>query len=332
MPLYFVEGLFIPKRSLKKAKKTVEPYAKVVWANSPAEAIQQASEELAGGQWVEGPAVSKTTEEQRMRQSGAPELPGLASRKHGSLKKPHKVGKGLLPLLALFSLLAAWGAARPVQASSQDLTPVYAPLVFGGPVPAPVLKWQNAGCYSSWCETGWYSSPATADLDGNGTIEVIGGAYSFNILNGIDGTVVRNVDPQGSRMWPGIVVADLESDGDLEIVTANGDGYVSVFNHAGDLDWSRRPTPGNELRSLATYDLDGNGDLEIIVASTRSEDQWWVYNHDGSVYPTYWPELSSSSPGDTWGCYNENLAAGDVDGDGRGEIIGPNDTHYLDAF
>ncbi|MEJ5309855.1 MAG: hypothetical protein WHX52_08790 [Anaerolineae bacterium] len=32
---------------------------------------------------------------------------------------------------------------------------------------APALKWQHAGCYSSWCETGWYASPAVADLDGD---------------------------------------------------------------------------------------------------------------------------------------------------------------------
>jgi hypothetical protein len=238
-----------------------------------------------------------------------------------------------LSLLVFFSFLAVLVTARPVQAGSQALSPVYAPIVLRAAVPVPVLKWQYKGCYSSWCETGWYSSPAAADLDGNGTVEVIGGQYSFTILNGIDGSLVRRVESPGdSRLWPGIVVADLEGNGDLEIVTANGAGYVSVFNAAGDLDWSKQPTPDRELRSLGVYDLDGNGDLEIIVASTRSEDQWWVYNHNSSVYPTYWPELSDSSPGVTWGCYNENLAAGDVDGDGRGEIIGPNDTHYLDAF
>jgi len=64
------------------------------------------------------------------------------------------------------------------------------------------------------------------------------------------------------------VVADLEGNGGLEIVTANGDGYVSVFNPAGELYWSRQPTPGRELRSLAVYDLDGDGDREVIVAST----------------------------------------------------------------
>ena len=30
-------------------------------------------------------------------------------------------------------------------------------------VQAPVLKWAYAGCFSSYCQTGWYSSPAVAD-------------------------------------------------------------------------------------------------------------------------------------------------------------------------
>jgi len=326
MQQYFVEGLFIPKKSLKKARKTVEPFARVVWANSPAEAVQQANDELAGGQWVEGPSVSATTEEQRMRQIGAPELPGLGSErpKLSSNRKRRISPLSGRSLLVLFSILAVLGAARPAQARIR-MSPSVA---------APVLKWQLGGCYASWCETGWYSSPAAADLDGNGTFEVIGGQYTFTILNGADGSLVRRVDPDGSRIWPGIVVADLEPDGDLEIVTANGGGNVSVFNSAGDLDWSQQPTPGNELRSLAVYDLDGNGDLEIIVASTRSSDQWFVYDHEGTLFPSHWPQHSpdSNTNGYTAGCFNENVGAGDVDGDGRGEIIGPNDTHYLAAF
>jgi hypothetical protein len=45
------------------------------------------------------------------------------------------------------------------------------------PFGAPILKWQLGGCYNSWCETGWYSSPATADLDGDGQVEVIASAW-----------------------------------------------------------------------------------------------------------------------------------------------------------
>ena len=51
-------------------------------------------------------------------------------------------------------------------------------------IAAPILKWQHGGCYSSWCETGWYSSPAVADLDDDGTPEVIASPYTLFVING----------------------------------------------------------------------------------------------------------------------------------------------------
>ena len=96
---------------------------------------------------------------------------------------------------------------------------------------APVLKWQNGGCYSSWCETGWYSSPAAADLDGDGSVEVVASAYSIFVLDGETGTLKwqlasghdrseTNASSVG-RTWPGIVIADIDGDDELEIVTAH---------------------------------------------------------------------------------------------------------------
>jgi hypothetical protein len=85
MTQYYVEGLFASARAVKKKHKTgrlppgaIEPYAKSIWADSPKEAIRIATEELAGGEWTDGPKVSQTSEEQRMRSMGAPELPGLS--------------------------------------------------------------------------------------------------------------------------------------------------------------------------------------------------------------------------------------------------------------
>lgn len=93
MPQYYVEGLFINKQGVRKKQKTgsyptnsIEPYAKTIWANNPMEAIQLASEELEGGEWIEGPKVSQITEEQRMRSQGAPEFPGFSA----SQSKPKK--------------------------------------------------------------------------------------------------------------------------------------------------------------------------------------------------------------------------------------------------
>ncbi len=200
-------------------------------------------------------------------------------------------------------------------------------------IAAPVLKWQKGGCFSSWCETGWYSSPAVLDLDGDGDVEVIGGLYSLYLLDGATGTEIKRIDPEGSRVWSDIAVEDLDHDGDLEVVSVH-ETYVHVWDHNLNLIWSRQPVAGYELRSLALYDLDHNGDLEIILASTRSEDQWFVYEHNGSQRAGEWPQHSpdSDTNGYTSGCFNQNIAAGDMNRDGHVEIIGSNDTHYNVAF
>ncbi len=194
----------------------------------------------------------------------------------------------------------------------------------------PTLKWQYAGCYSSWCETGWYSSPAVADLDGDGKPEVIGGLYKIFILNGEDGSLWKEIDTPGSRVWPGIVVADMDADGDLEIVTAQGGGYLNLLDHSGDVVWTRQPV-SNELRGLSVYGLDGDGTLEIIVTgAVYGKTNTWVYEHDGTLRPG-WPQLSDDS-GYAYGVFNDNAAIGDLDGDGLGEIVVPSDVHYICAY
>jgi len=95
MEQYWVEGLFANARGVSKARKSgvyppsaIEPFAKGLWANSPDEAVQLATEALNGGEWIEGPVVSRLSEEQRMRAMGAPEFPGMG----GQVRKKHSRG------------------------------------------------------------------------------------------------------------------------------------------------------------------------------------------------------------------------------------------------
>jgi uncharacterized repeat protein (TIGR01451 family) len=241
--------------------------------------------------------------------------------------------KILSMFLVVTLLQVASGTSRPPAAVRA------APLAAIG---VPTLKWQHGGCYSSWCETGWYSSPAVADLDHDGTMEVIGSPYSIFVLNGATGALEWQVasgydrsQPGASsvgRTWPGIVIADVDADGELELVTAHGGGYVSVYNHDGYFEpgWPRRPI-SNELRGLSVYDLDGDGTLEIVVTGARgSAVNTWVYEHDGTLR-SGWPQLGNDS-GYAWGVYNSNAAVGDLDGDGDGEIVVPSDVHYICAY
>ena len=222
----------------------------------------------------------------------------------------------------VLSLAAAGSGAQPPRQQSvttQSIQP-------------PVLKWKNGGCYSSWCETGWYSSPAVADLNGDGHTEVIASAYSTFILDGATGTPIKTIPPSvdGARIWPGVVVADINGDGQPEIVLASGSGYVRVLDHTGTEVWRRRPTQ-NELRGLSVYDLDGTGHLDIIVTGALgSQTNTWIYDDQGHLRAG-WPQLVGTS-GYAAGVYNATAAVGDLFGDGRAEIVVPSDVFYISAY
>lgn len=86
MKHYSIEGVILTARGVKRHQKTgkttpadLEAFSLAVWAESEQRALEEAQLALRGGSWVEGPKISLKSEEQRMREQGAPELPGLSS-------------------------------------------------------------------------------------------------------------------------------------------------------------------------------------------------------------------------------------------------------------
>ena len=248
----------------------------------------------------------------------------------------------LIPVLLPWSSSAQGMSARSVspvnpenpepQNATADST-LYLPLILNiSPPQAPVLKWGRGGCFSSWCETGWYSSPAVANVDADPQLEVIAGAYDLVALDGETGGLDWRA-PNDSRVWPGVAVADLTGDGSLEIIVGRGGDQLTVYNTAGTALWTRHPFGSGEVRTLALADLENDGQIEIVVgrASGGATKQLSVYAPDGSVRPG-WPARRDSEVGYGWGMYNQNAAAADLDGDGFKEIIGPTDTHYITAL
>jgi uncharacterized repeat protein (TIGR01451 family) len=206
----------------------------------------------------------------------------------------------------------------------------------------PLIKWVNAACYPSWCETGWYSSVAVADLDKDGYPEIIGSAYTIFVLDGETGNLLWKVasghdrsEPGADnvgRTWPGIVISDLDLDGKTEIVSAHSGGYVSVYNSEGyfEAGWPQRPTD-RELRGLSVSDLDSDGYHEIIVTGgVDTKINTWVYEYNG-ILRSGWPQFSGSE-GYASGVYNDNASVGDLNADGLMEIIVPSDVHYISAY
>lgn len=215
------------------------------------------------------------------------------------------------------------------------LAPGGAPAAHSAPsaaLAAPVLKWQRGGCFNNYCQTGWYASPAVADLDGDGKPEVIWGSYDVVALNGTSGSLKWRA-ANGNRVWPSIAVADLTGNGSLEVIVGRGGDLLTVYSNTGATLWSANPFGKGEIRTLAVDDLEGDGQLEIIVGRAGSGEtkQLSVYAPNGSVRAG-WPARRDGEAGYGWGMYNQNVAIADMNGDGLKEIFGPTDTHYITAL
>lgn len=178
-------------------------------------------------------------------------------------------------------------------------------------------------------------SPALADLDGDGKLEVVIGTY-------INGLHVLRYDGTPLPGWPvsdpvkvvnSAAVGDLDGDGQFEIVAATTNGRVHVFEADGS------PAAGwpvtvdrRDIAETALADLDRDGDLEVIFsgqyALPGNSDHWemlYVYHHDGSP-AAGWPQ--SLSPG----MHASVPVVGDVDGDGDWEIVACHTWYGLGAF
>lgn len=207
---------------------------------------------------------------------------------------------------------------------------------WGDPVQAPVLRQTLP---ASWDEN-WLGSPAVADIDGDGTKEIIATRHSVLYVWNADGTlrwktawgydVDNTPEHRSGRMWASPVVADLDGDGDMEIVVGSHYGTVSAYDHTGHLlpGWPRL-VPGAdgvsaspEIRSIAAADLDGDRRMEILVVKTGSGPVATVFQLDGTIRPG-WPQVDRTRCTGCfdYGGYNQNIGAGDVDRDGFLEVI-----------
>lgn len=213
--------------------------------------------------------------------------------------------------------------------------------------------------------TGWFSSPAVYDLDGDGDKEIIAPFYDIAVWDhtgALLSTAEHDVYHQGRVYAPG-VVADLEGDGTVEVVVAAGEGSVAAYEWTGGELALKDGWPAStciegscfEVRSIAADDLDGDGNIEIAVSDTRSESppgyestnpHVFVFEPDGSLRAG-WPrydtrtDVGADLPGGVdsncyghsgYGSYGLNVAIGDIDDDDDREILVTYDNHHIQAF
>lgn len=192
------------------------------------------------------------------------------------------------------------------------------------------------------------SSPTLADIDGDGTLEILvgttaelcnnGGCSSTGAMKLVvmnpDGSIKWSVQP-GAPICSSPSVGDIDNNGDMEIVvTIGGDvnnmnhqGGIVAYDHLGNEIWrfntvdhSPQDGYGDGVFGSATLcDVDGDGKLEIAVGAW--DQRIYLLDYAGN---SLWNNLNWSSP--PAGYYNADSiwstpACADLNQDGNKEII-----------
>ena len=187
-----------------------------------------------------------------------------------------------------------------------------------------------------WHES-WSASPAVADLDGDGTPEILAARHGLVLGWHIDGSIVFRQEVEG-RCWASPVVADLRDDlPGLEVAQSSADKIYAWAADGSAIDGFPFTWRG-ELRSLSSGDIDGDGEIELVAVTTQLLDENGqrdiviAVNPDGSVVDGF-PANTSGSAGCDDACYvyngyDQNIAVGDVNGDGISDIFATQDNAY----
>lgn len=161
-----------------------------------------------------------------------------------------------------------------------------------------------------------YDTPSIANIDNNGTKEIIvvdnewsvdanSYVYCFNST----GNFTWRSDTLGlqaeTRSSP--TIADIENDGDLEILVKTKNEKLVCLDHERNINWSSSLSLSTECNP-SVADLDNDGSLEILITDTT---KLYCYNQLGSLE---WEYIIGNA-------YYCTPIINDVDGDGIVEII-----------
>ena len=183
------------------------------------------------------------------------------------------------------------------------------------------------------------SYPVIGDLDDDGDLEIAavtcdGGDDTLSkvVVYHHDGRLLTSWSTSAVQSGP-LVLADLDGDGSLEVLASlmkvDGSGGLYAWDRKGRLmpGWPQsNPSLYPAFNAPIVVDLEGDGRNEVITA--RQPELWseelqvhfgypvQAYRYDGSLIPS----MARPAYG-SWNALDGSPAVGDIDGDGRLELV-----------
>ncbi|HEY4752001.1 MAG TPA: FG-GAP-like repeat-containing protein, partial [Candidatus Limnocylindrales bacterium] len=204
--------------------------------------------------------------------------------------------------------------------------PPFGSLAKGGLLHAFTLAGKELQGWPVHTDSFMHSTPALADLDGDGKPEVIAGAGIFGDNPAIRGRTLVALRGDGSRLWSfqansqiigAPTVGDVNGDGKPEIAIDDYAGYTYLLSASGSPIWSnsgvtpRAPNgSGADFAAPVLADVTGDGRPEVITADSN----WHVKAFDAATGAVV-ADTGTTFP--VWG----SPAVGDIDGNGTNEVV-----------
>ncbi|NCC51186.1 MAG: hypothetical protein EOM20_08220, partial [Spartobacteria bacterium] len=166
-----------------------------------------------------------------------------------------------------------------------------------------------------------------ADLDADGDLDIVsghqGGAsetpgqYLWYENDGNQGFTTHGITPEVSENRRDLFAADLDRDGDIDLLTldASANGHIAWQENDGSGSFTNHTiqTGMNCPAGIFAADLDSDGDMDVLSASSGSDTVAWHENTGGGVFVYH--EISTNAPGAS------KITAADLNGNGRMDVV-----------